>query len=118
MDPYQNINNSGTNLLAVLINIIFGFVAGLVILFGVKAVLLHATKIAQDTISYFGFQSLPGYGLVTNFLPYIVLTPIIGMALRQLASVRSIRGFIYFVLAIAVGLGLAFFGKGYLVSLI
>jgi hypothetical protein len=118
MDPYQNGESSNTNLLSILINMAFGFVAALVLFFGVKPVLLYATKIAQDVITYFGFQSLPGYGLVTNFLPYLVLTPIIAMALRQLASVRSIRGFIYFVLAIGLGFAIAYYNHAYFVTVL
>jgi len=118
MDPYQNAGSGDTNLLSILMNVAFGFALGLTIFFGFKEVLAYATKLAQGLTSFFGFDRVSGFGLAASFLPYVVLAPIAGMALKQIASVRSIKGFLYFALAIALGFVIAHYTRGYFATVI
>ena len=105
---------SETNLLSILLNVAFGFIAALMFFFGVKEVLTYGTKLTLDLMQSVGYgQQFGGYA---QFAPYVVITPIAGLVLQQLAAVRSIKSFLYFAIAIGVGIGLAFVTQGYFVA--
>src|SRR3989344_5047701 len=102
----------GTNLLSILINLAFGFVAGLMIFIGPKEVLAYGSKLAADLIKLSGYgQQMAAFGFATTAAPYIVLAPIVGMVAKQLSSVRSLKGFLYFAIAVIVGCAGAYFSQ-------
>ena len=122
MDPFQNPmtgnSSEGVNLLSVIINVVFGFVAGLMIFLGPKEVLAYGSKLAADLISLSGYgRQMAAFGMATTAAPFIVLAPIVGMVVRQLSSVRSLKGFGFFAAAVLVGMVAAFFSRGYFVEL-
>lgn len=104
---------SETNLLSILINIAFGFVAGLIIFLGFKEVIAYGTALAQELfqMSPQG-QQMAAFSMAATYAPYIVLAPLTGMVLKQLSSVRSLKGFGFFLAAFGAGIGLAFLAKG------
>src|SRR4051812_36244797 len=92
MPPMMGGMNQGTNLLSIIINIAFGFVAGLMVFLGTKEVIEYGTKLAGDLLTMSGYgKQMSSFGMATTALPYIVLTPIVGMVGKQLASVRSLK---------------------------
>ena len=108
-----------TNLLSILINIAFGFVAGLMFFLGPKEVIAYGSKLAGDIIALTGYgQQMAALGFATTAAPYIVLAPIVGMVLKQLSSVRSIKSLAFFVVAVAIGIAGAYFGQDYFLNLI
>lgn len=111
--------SQGPNLLSILINIAFGFVVGLILLFGFKEVITYGSKLAQDIIDSLGYgQQIGMFGFAASAAPYIILAPIAGMVLKQLAAVRSIKTFIFFVVAALIGVGIAYFTQGYFSTVI
>jgi hypothetical protein len=101
-----------TNLLSLLVDTAFGFIAGLMVFFGPMPVIAYGTHLAMDLMKQTGYGSGPlaMYGFTAA--PYVILLPIGGFALKELASVRSIKGFFYFAAAILIGFALAFFTRG------
>ena len=109
----------GTNLLSIVINLAFGFVAGLMIFIGPREVIAYGSKLAEDLIKLTGYgQQMAAFGFATTAAPYIVLAPIAGMVAKQLSSVRSLKGFLYFAIAVIVGCAGAYFSQGYFTTLI
>jgi|SRR3989344_3064729 len=109
----------GTNLLSILINLAFGFVSGLMIFIGPKEVIAHGSKLAADLIKLSGYgQQMAAFGFATTAAPYVVLAPIVGMVLRQLASVRSLKSFAFFAVAVIVGFAVSYFSYGYIAALL
>jgi hypothetical protein len=108
------VEEQGTNLLSILINIAFGFIGGLMLLFGIVPVIEYGSKLTLDLILATGVGAqatmLPG---VAGFAPYVVLAPIGAMVLKELSSVRSIKSFAYFSGAVFAGAVLAFLMRGY-----
>ncbi len=112
-------DHSETNLLSIVINLVFGFVLGLMIFIGPKEVIAYGTKLAGDLMKLTGYgQQMAAFGFATTAAPYVVLTPIVGMVARQLSSVRSLKSFGYFAVAVIVGCAIAFFSRGYFITLI
>src|SRR3989304_6116874 len=106
MNPMMNMpdgfgqGSQGTNLLSILINAAFGFVAGLMLFIGPKEVIAYGSKLAGELIKLTGYgQQMAAFGFATTAAPYIVLAPIVGLVVRQLASVRSLKSFAFFALA-------------------
>jgi hypothetical protein len=120
MNPMMGMGgDNGINLLSIIINIIFGFVAGLMLFLGVQEVLTYGSKLASDLIKLSGYgQQMAMFGLATTAAPYIVLAPVAGLVLKQLTAVRSIKTFAFFVGAVLLGLAAAFFSQGYFSTLI
>lgn len=129
MPPHMNMNmpspgmptfadGPGTNLLEIVINISFGFVAGLMIFLGPKETISFGSKLAADLIKMSGYGAqMSAFGLATTAAPYVIIAPIGGMVLKQLASVRSLKSFGYFVAAVLAGLALAFITQVYFAAL-
>ena len=106
-------DTQGTNLLSILINLAFGFVAGLMIFIGPKEVIAYGTTLAGDLMKLTGYgQQMAAFGFATAAAPYVVLAPIAGMVAKQLSSVRSLRGFGYFGAAVFGGLAVSYFSYG------
>ena len=119
MNPQMMGADDGINLLSIIINIAFGFVIGLVIFFGFASVIEYGQKLATNLMTLTGYgQQVAMFGLATTAAPYVVLAPIAGMALRQLASVRSIKSFVFFAVAVLVGIAIAFLTQGYFSTVI
>jgi hypothetical protein len=109
---------SSTNLFSILVNIAFGFVLGLMLLLGFPQVLTYGTKVAGELIKLTGYGSqMSAFGFASTALPYVVLAPIAGLVVRQLSSIRSFKGFGYFILAVLAGFLIAFFTRGYFLAL-
>jgi len=109
---------SETNLLSIILNIAFGFVAGLMYLFGVQEVIAYGSELAGELIKLTGYgQQMGAFGLATA-APYIILAPLAGLVAKQLSSVRTLKSFLYFALAVAAGFGVAYLGQGYFETLI
>lgn len=116
MNPMLSMGG-GTNLLDIIINLAFGFVAGLAVFLGVGEVLAYGTELAEKLLAMTGYgQQMAMFGLATTALPYIVLAPIAGMVAKQLASVRSLKSFAFFVAAVLVGFAAAYFAQGYVAA--
>lgn len=110
---------SETNLLSIIINILFGFALGLVIFLGPKETIEYGSKLAGDILKLTGYgQQMTAFGFATTAAPYIILAPLAGVVLKQLSSVRSIKGFLYFAAAALAGVAVAFFSKGYFAGVI
>lgn len=108
---------SETNLLSIVLNIAFGFVAGLMYLFGIQEVIAYGSTLAAALMKTTGYGQMGGFSIATA-APYIVLAPLAGMVGKQLASVRSVKSFAYFVLAVAAGFAVAYVTQGYFAPLI
>ncbi len=105
---------SGTNLLSILINLAFGFVAGLMIFIGWKEVITYGSKLASDLLSITGSSaSMGAFGGITTAAPYVILAPLVGLVAKELAGVRSLKSFGYFAAAVLAGALVAFLTKGY-----
>ena len=117
MPPIQGMNGmmgreDGPNLFSILVNIAFGYAAGLIIFLGFKEVLTLGSGYATDILKATGYgQQMGGFG-IASAAPYIVLAPLAGLVVKQLTSVRTIKGFLYFACAVALGVGIAFLTKG------
>ena len=111
-------HDQGTNLLEILINIAFGFVVGLIIFLGWKEVIAAGSNLATQlfNMSPQG-QQMAAFGMAANYAPYVVLAPLGGMVVKQLTAVRSLKTFAYFVLAVLLGIAIAFFAKGYIAAM-
>ena len=114
-NPYMgSMQGSETNLLSILINVAFGFEAGLIFLFGIEHVLAYGSHLATQLIKMSGYgQSMAAFGFVTSAAPFIILAPIGGLVLKELSSVRSIKSFVYFAIAVIAGFALAYISQGY-----
>lgn len=109
---------SNTNLLSVLINIAFGYILGLAIFLGLHEVISYGSKLAGELIKLTGYgQQMQMFGLATSAAPYIVLAPLGGMVVKQLSSVRSLKSFAYFVLAVLAGVSAAYLTQSYVVTM-
>ena len=108
---------SETNLLSIILNIAFGFVAGLMYFFGVMEVIAYGSELAAGIMKTTGYGQMGGFNIATA-APYIILAPLAGMVAKQLSSVNSFKGFLYFALAVAAGGGVAYLTQGYFVALI
>lgn len=108
---------SETNLFSILLNVAFGFVVGLMYLFGVKEVIEYGSAIAADLMQTTGYGQMSGFSIATA-APYIVLAPLGGLVVKQLSSVRSFKSFLYFALSVGAGFGIAFVSQGYFATLI
>jgi hypothetical protein len=124
MNPFENQMagmpgmNQSTNLFSIIINILFGFVLGLIIFLGFKEVLTYGSKLAADLMNLTGYgRQMGGFGFAASAAPYIIIAPIVGLVVKQLSSVRSLKGFGYFTLAVAIGFAIAFFMRGYVMNL-
>ncbi len=129
MDPLQNMqqmmpggfgqDKSETNLFSILINIIFGFILGLMFFFGPKEIISYGSKLAGELIKLTGYgQQASAFGFAKSAAPFIILAPIGGMVVKQLTSVRTLKSFGYFLGAVIVGFVIAFFMQGYFSTLI
>ena len=108
----------GANLLSILINVAFGFVLGLMIFIGPKEVIAYGSKLAGDIIAFSGYgQQMAIFGFATTAAPYIVLAPIAGLVVKQLSSVRTLKSLAFFAGAVIVGVGVAYFLQGYVLTL-
>ncbi len=109
----------GSNLFSILVNVVFGFVAGLMVFIGAPEVLAYGTELAKKLFMLSGYEAqMAAFGLATTAAPYFVLAPIGGLVIRQLGSVNSLKGFLYFALAVGAGFAIAFFSQGYFAALI
>jgi hypothetical protein len=107
-----------TNLLSLLVDVAFGFIGGLMIFFGPMPVIEYGTHLAMILIKQTGYGSSPFASIGFSAAPYVVLAPVGGFALKEIASVRSIRGFLYFAAAVLIGLAIAYVTKGYFTTVI
>lgn len=111
-------SESGTNLLSILINLAFGFVGTLMILIGWVKVIAYGSRLATQLLDVVGYgANMGGFG-IANAAPYIVLAPIAGLVVKELAGVKSLKSFGYFAAAVATGALIAFFTQGYFTSVI
>jgi len=118
MAGMPGMQQEGTNLLEILINLAFGFVAGLVIFLGFQTVIAYGSKLAGELLKMTPQgQMMASFGGATNYASYIVIAPLSAMVLKQLAAVRSLKSFAYFAAAIVVGIAIAFVAKGYVVAM-
>lgn len=109
---------SGTNLLSILINTAFGFVGTLMILIGWVKVIAYGSHLATQLLDVVGYgANMGGFGIATA-APYIVLAPIVGLVVKELAGVKSLKSFAYFAAAVAAGALIAFLTQGYFVAVI
>ncbi len=108
---------SETNLLSIILNIAFGFVAGLMYLFGVQETIAYGSTLAAGLMKTTGYGQMGGFS-IASAAPYIVLAPLAGMVAKQLSSVRSLKSFLYFALAVAAGFAAAYVSQGYFATLI
>lgn len=119
MHPLMAGGGSETNLLSILINVAFGFVAGLMFFLGVQEVLAYGSELAAQLIKLSGYgQQMAAFGFATTAAPFVILAPLGGMVLKQLSSVNSLKSFLYFALALGAGVGIAFLGQGYFATVI
>lgn len=112
MNPFGNMmgQSEGTNLFSILLNIAFGFVGGLMLFLGPKETIDLGTRYATQLLEMTGSgQGMYGFA---NFAPYIIITPIAGLVVKELSSVRSIKSFAFFAGAVLIGLVIAFFTEG------
>ena len=110
--------DDGINLLSILINLAFGFIGGLMIFLGPMEVLAYGSKLAAQILELTGYGSqMSAFGFATTAAPYVVIAPIGGMVLKQLAAVRSIKSFAFFAVAALIGVAVAFFAQTYIASL-
>ncbi|MBI2024188.1 hypothetical protein HYT00_02285 [Candidatus Giovannonibacteria bacterium] len=119
MMPGFGQQEQGTNLLSILINLAFGFVIGLMIFFGPKDVIEYGSKLAGELIKLTGYgQQMAAFGFATTAAPFIILAPIAGMVIKEISSVRSLKGFAYFTIAVLIGVAASYFSQGYFQSVI
>jgi hypothetical protein len=123
MNPLQNMmpgmGPQGPNLFSIILNIIFGFVIGLIVFLGFKDVIAYGTELAGNLLKLTGYgQQMSQFGFATTALPYVVLAPIAGLVVKELSSIRTLKGFGYFVLAVLAGFIIAYFSQGYFASVI
>lgn len=119
MVPGFGQQEQGTNLLSILINLAFGFVIGLMIFFGPKDVIEYGSKLAGELIKLTGYgQQMAAFGFATTAAPFIILAPIAGMVIKEISSVRSLKGFAYFTIAVLIGVAASYFSQGYFQSVI
>ena len=105
------------NLLSILINLAFGFIAGLMLFLGPKEVIAYGTKLAGDIMGSAGGGQMAQFGFA-QAAPYVVLAPILGIFAKQLSAVRTIKGFGIFAAAVLVGFAASYFSQGYFSMLI
>jgi hypothetical protein len=104
-------NDDRPSLLTIIVDILFGFAIGLVYFWGVKEALHYGTALANKYIA----MALPPQAAalsIGSYVPYVVFAPLAGFALRDVASVRSIKHFIVFIGCLAIGFAAAFFVQG------
>jgi len=113
----SGMQGGGTNLWSIILNIAFGFVAGLMVFMGVPHVLAYGSQLASEIMKQVGYgQQMGGFGLAASAAPYIVIAPIAGLVVKELSSVRSLKSFGYFAAAVLVGFAIAFATQGYFAS--
>jgi len=125
MDPFSNMQSMmpgrqpETNLWSIILNVAFGFVLGLMVLVGAKEVIAYGTKLAGDLLKLTGQgQQMSAFGFATSAAPYIILAPLGGIVVKQLSSVRTLKSFAYFAVAVLVGFAIVYFGKEYFTTLL
>lgn len=96
-----------TNLLSIITNVAFGFVLGLVVFLGFKETIELGTKYAEELLKLIGFDNQMGGLGFASYTPYIIGAPIAGMVVKELSSVRSLKSFAYFAVAVIVGFVIA-----------
>lgn len=110
--------DDGINLLSILINLAFGFIGGLMVFLGPMEVLAYGSKLAAEIITLTGYgQQMTMFGFAATAAPYVVLAPVVGMVLKQLSVVRSVKTFVFFIVAVLIGVTAAYFGQEYFASL-
>lgn len=118
MNPMMNMMpgtaNEGPNLFDILVNVAFGFIAGMILFLGFKEVIDFGTKIAGNLA---GPQMSMAPGGLASYASYIVIAPIGGLVVKQLTAVRSLKSFAFFAVAVIVGLVIAYFSQGYFKAL-
>ncbi|MBX4211650.1 MAG: hypothetical protein KW806_02565 [Candidatus Yanofskybacteria bacterium] len=124
MDPFSQMQSMmpghqpETNLWSIILNAIFGFVLGLMFLVGVKEVIAYGTKLATDLFKLTGQgQQMGGFGFASA-APYIILAPLGGIVVKQLSSVRTLKSFAFFAIAVLVGFAVVYFAQGYFATLL
>src|SRR5688572_21156899 len=115
--PMNLSGESETNLFSIILNILFGFVAGLMYLFGVHEVIAYGSELAAGLMKTTGYGQMGGFSIATA-APYIILAPLAGLVVKQLSSMRSIKSFLYFALAVGAGFGAAYVTQSYFATLI
>ena len=118
MTGIPGMNQSETNLFSILVNMAFGFVAGLMVFLGAKEVLNYGSTLATEIIKTTGYGSQLAQFGITTAAPYLVLAPLGGLVVKEFSSVRSIKGFAYFAAAVFAGFATAFIAQGYFATLI
>ena len=109
--------DEGTNLLSILITIAFGFVAGLMVFIGIHQVLVYGSSLAAQLLKLSGYgQQMAAFGFASTAAPYVILVPIGGMAVKQLSSVRSLKGFAIFAGTMLAGFAIAYVTIGYFLT--
>ena len=89
------------------------------IFFGPQPVIAYGTHLATELIKMTGYGSGPFASLgIASAAPYVILAPVGGFALKELAGIRSLKGFAYFAGALIAGFTIAFVTKGYFATLI
>ncbi|TSC68779.1 MAG: hypothetical protein G01um101456_501 [Parcubacteria group bacterium Gr01-1014_56] len=122
MDPMMMVGgfggDDGVNLFSISVNILFGFVAGLMLFIGVGEVLAYGSTLAEQLIKLTGYGAqMAQFGFATTAAPYIVLAPLGGLAVKQLSAVRTLKSFAFFAGAVIVGVAAAFLSQGYVSTL-
>lgn len=118
MQGGMKLHEPETNLWSIILNAVFGFLLGVILIFGLREVIDYGTKLAQQALKLSGYgQEFAAMGISTA-APYVVLAPIGATVVKQLSSVRSLKSFGYFVASALAGLAIAFVMKGYLSTLI
>lgn len=118
MTGMPGMHQSETNLFSILVNMAFGFVAGLMVFLGPKEVLEYGSVLATEVIKATGYGSQLAQFGITTAAPYVVLAPLGGLVVKELSSVRSVKGFLYFGAAVFAGFAIAFIAQGYFATLI
>lgn len=114
MESYQNTSGNNINLFSILVNVAFGFIGGLMLLLGPKETIDLGSNLATEAIKLTGMEQQMGSFGIAAFAPYIVIAPIAGLVVKQLSSVRSLKSFAFFAVAVIVGLVLAYVGQDYI----
>ena len=112
MNPLESMDN-GLNLFSIIVNVLFGFIAGLILLLGFKEVIDYGSKLATDMLGQ--QMGTPGFG---TYAPYLVLAPIGGLVVKQLTAVRSLKSFGFFAGAVIIGFVIALASQSYFKTLI
>jgi hypothetical protein len=116
MNPLMG-GDDGINLFSIILNIVFGFIGGLMIFIGATEVIAYGSTLAEQLIKVSGYgKQMASFGFATSAAPYVVLAPIGGLVVRQLTSIRTLKSFAFFAGAVLLGLALAYVSKGYVLT--